>query len=250
LRNSRERIVAAAQAGLSRGERPAVAEIAARAGVSKSTFYRAFGSRRELFRVLAAEPEPDSRAAMLEAAAELLARDGLGRLSMEEVAQRAGVSRARLYRTFPGKAALFAAMVRTFSPIELVATTIERIGDEPPETALPELAVAVWRAISTHLGVIRPLLFEVTSFGPDVRDFVLGEAAPLILGSLGGYLLAQMENGRLRRVHPLLAVQSFVGPIIVHVLMRPVVTEGLGVELDPEEAVRLFAANWVRGMRP
>jgi AcrR family transcriptional regulator len=249
MRTVRQRILAAAREGLARGERPVVAEITARAGVSRATFYRTFGSRRELFNELEVEPQPDGRQAILEAAAELLARDGLARLSMDELAVRSGVSRARLYRLYPGKAALFAELVRAFSPIEVIIANMERLADQPPEKALPELAVTVWGAVSANLGIIRPLLFEVASLGPDVRQAV-EEMAPRLLGALGGYMVGQMAAGRLRPMHPVLAVQSFAGPVIVHALMRQVITEGLGVELDSEAAVREFATNWVRGMRP
>jgi len=51
-------------------------------------------------------------------------------------------------------------------------------------------------------------------------------------------------------MHPVLAVQAFVGPIIFHLILRPVLVEGLGIELDTEAAVREFALNFVRGMAP
>ena len=250
MATARERMLEAARAGLARGERLAVARITAEAGVSRATFYRVFASRAGLFAELEAGPEPDRRTAILEAAAELLARDGLARLSMEELAVRAGVSRAHLYRLYPGKSALFAEMVRAFSPLEVVVSSMERLGGEPPAVAMPELAVAVWTAVSSHVGVVRPLLFEAASLGPDVRETVVNEFAPRLLGALGGYLLAQMEAGRLRRMHPVLAVQSFAGPVILHVLLRPLIEEGLGMRLDSEAAVREFAAAWVRGMTP
>jgi hypothetical protein len=59
----------------------------------------------------------------------------------------------------------------------------------------------------------------------------------------------QMEAGRLRRMHPLIAIQAFAGPIIAHVLLRPVMAD-LNIQLDSETAVREFALNWVRGMTP
>ncbi|HVD01319.1 MAG TPA: helix-turn-helix domain-containing protein [Candidatus Dormibacteraeota bacterium] len=247
---ARERLLAAARAGLGRGERPAVAAIAAEAGVSKSTFFRVFGSRRKLFDELDAGPEPDRRRAVLDAAAELLARDGLARLSMDELAAQAGVSRAWLYRLYPGKAALFAELIRVFSPMEVVVATTDRLRGQPPELALPELAVSVWQAVSQHLGVVRPLLFEAMRLGPDVRETVTGVVAPQMLGAIGGYLVEQMEAGALRPMHPVLAVQAFVGPIIFHLILRPVLVEGLGIELDTEAAVREFALNFVRGMAP
>jgi AcrR family transcriptional regulator len=219
MKSVRERIIAAAREGLARGERPFVAEIIARAGVSKATFYRNFGSRDDLFRELDAGPEPDGRPAIL-------------------------------YRLYPGKAALFAAMLREFSPIETLVSTLQQLADEPPERAMPALAVSIWGAVSTHLGVIRPLLFEAASLGPDVRETVIGEIAPKLLGSFGGYLIRQMQEGRLRPMHPVLAMQSFVGPIIAHAILRPVVNEALGADLDSEAAIREFAAIWVRGMQP
>ena len=250
VKTARERILAAVREGVERGERPPVAEITARAGVSRATFYRTFGSREELFRELEVEPPPDRRMEILEAAAELIARDGLARLSMDELASKAGVSRARLYRLYPGKSALFAELVRVFSPIEALVANMERLADQPPAKALPELAVSVWRTVSSRLGIVRSLLLEVATLGPDVREGVLGEFFPQVLGALGGYLVGQMAAGRLRPMHPILAIQSFVGPLIVHVLLWPVVTEGLGMELDSEAAVREFATNWVRGMAP
>jgi AcrR family transcriptional regulator len=47
-----------------------------------------------------------ARSAILEAAAELLLQRGLGAVSMDEVAERAGVSKATIYRWWPSKETL------------------------------------------------------------------------------------------------------------------------------------------------
>src|SRR3712207_5867039 len=49
--------------------------------------------------------------AILDAAAELFLAHGFAAVSMDAVARQAGVSKATLYAHFPGKDALFAAMV-------------------------------------------------------------------------------------------------------------------------------------------
>jgi hypothetical protein len=62
--------------------------------------------------------------------------------------------------------------------------------------------------------------------------------------------MAQMSSGRLRFMSPLLALQSFIGPIFFHVLTRPVVDRVLGLEVDGEQAVTELAEGWLRSMRP
>src|SRR5258708_37665089 len=121
--------------------------------------------------------------AVLDAAAELLARDGLARLSMDELAAQAGVSRAWLYRVYPGKSALFAELIHVFSPLEVVVATTERLRGEPPAGALPELAVTGWQAVSKNMGGVRPLLFEALRLGAGGPETVLGEVAPRRIGA-------------------------------------------------------------------
>ena len=89
-----------------------VDEIATAAGVSRATFYRVIGSRGDLLEELGVEPDPAAGERILNAAAEMVGHGGLGSLSMDELAAAAGVSRASLYRLFPGKAALFRELVR------------------------------------------------------------------------------------------------------------------------------------------
>src|SRR5829696_7753448 len=55
-------------------------------------------------------------------------------------AAAAGVSRATLYRLVPGKEALFAELVRRFSPFEPIAAVLETIGDRSPVEVIPAIA--------------------------------------------------------------------------------------------------------------
>ncbi|MFE0098973.1 TetR/AcrR family transcriptional regulator [Streptomyces sp. NPDC059009] len=69
---------------------------------------------------------PDARAhQLLDVGAELFAEKPYDDVLMEEVAVRAGVSRALLYRHFPGKRELFAAVYRQAAGRLLAATELD-----------------------------------------------------------------------------------------------------------------------------
>src|SRR5438874_4507992 len=94
----KERITSVAARLFEAGGQPSVAAIARAAAVSRTTFYRTFPSPADLVRSLALEPEPRTAERVLEPARQLLETESLAALSMDELAQRAGISRANLYR--------------------------------------------------------------------------------------------------------------------------------------------------------
>src|SRR5712692_9307226 len=100
-RRTRERILSGARGLLVEGEVPTVGQVAAAAGISRASFYRAFESRRALLEALEVEPEPRARERILDAGMDMVGASGLAAVSMDELAGRAGVSRATLYPSFP-----------------------------------------------------------------------------------------------------------------------------------------------------
>ena len=246
---SSQDVLAAAREVLNRNREASLNDVAAAAAVSRATLYRMFGSRAGLLSALGIEPDPGSRERVLMAALDLLSRDGLARLSMDEVAAAADVSRANLYRLFPGKPALFRELLGTFSPVEAIVSTLRRLRDRPPDEVMPEVARAAATALAGRVGIVRTLLFEVTSASAETEEalrYVLGH----LLESLVGYVAAQMAAGRLRSMHPLVAVQAFGGPILFHLVTRPIAERNLGFDMPVEEVVAALAENWVRAMQP
>jgi AcrR family transcriptional regulator len=249
----RKRILTQARRLLARGSRPSVDAIASAAGVSKAAFYREFPSRTALLEELRLEPEAGARERVLRAALEMLGEGGLARLSMDDLADRAAVSRATLYRLFPGKSALFVGVVREFSPLEPIVQAVAAMHDRPPDVVMPEIARTAYRVIAgpgaPGIGLLRALFIEVTSFS-DEAEAAGREVGAAVLGSLGSYVASQMTAGRLRPMPPVLALQSFIGPIFFHLLTRPIAERLMGLDMDAEQAVTLLAESWLRAMKP
>jgi AcrR family transcriptional regulator len=166
---------------------------------------------------------------------------------MDDLADRSGVSRATVYRLFPGKPAVLSALVHAYSPFDPVTDLLARRSDEPPEVLMPEMARTAFRAAAGHVGLMRMLFFEVSGLSPETEE-VAQQAIARVVGMLVTYLMRQMDAGRLRRTHPFLALQSFIGPILFHILTRPVAEKVLALDVDGETAVTELAETWLRAM--
>src|ERR1700704_3405083 len=245
----RERIMSEASRLLARNRQASVEDIAVAAGGSRTTFYPAFPSRAELLHAIEVQPEPDTRQRVLEASTRMLRTQTLKDLSMDALASEAVVSRANLYRLFPGKAALFKAILLAYSPFEPVMAVFARAGDHPPEEVIAEVVLTAYRTVAGHTGIVRTLLLEVTSMTPEVTQ-AFAETGLRALGTFAQYLAGQMAAGRLRHMHPMLAVQSLVGGVMFHLLAAPVMSQATVDVPAGEDVVLQFAHLWLRGMRP
>lgn len=246
----RDRLVAIARALLVRGTVPTAETIAAAAGISRASYYRLVGgSHQALLREAGLVAEPSSRERVLAATADLLAEAGITGLLMDAVAERAGVSRPTLYRLFPGKAELIAAVTQTRSPLVQLGTVLSQAADRPPEAVLPNLIAAVVPRLLANRGILHAVLAELAMAGPDgvVGRTVLSE----MFQSLADYLEGHMAAGRLRRTEPLAAAQALLGPLFLYATTRPDLwLTTAGDAPPPEQILAEIVQIWLRGMRP
>jgi AcrR family transcriptional regulator len=243
------RILDRAPSVLARHPKATVRELAGAAGVSRASFYRHFPSRDALLQALEVTPEPGARERIVTAAVQLVGDVGVRALSMDDLADRAGVSRATLYRLFPGKAALLLALVEEYSPLEPVARLLQERAGDPPSVLMPELARTAYRSVAGRIGLMRALFFEVSGLSAETEE-VAAQAISRVVGLMVQYIGAEMAAGHLRRVHPLLALQSFIGPVLFHILTRPLAERVLHIDIDGEDAVTQLAESWLLSMRP
>jgi AcrR family transcriptional regulator len=248
---SRGDVLTAVRSAFERERSPTMAQLAAVAGVSMRQLYRLFDSRANLLREIDLDSPPDAHERILEAAFELLGQSGLADLSMDELATRADVSRATLYRLFPGKPALFRELITTYSPWEPIARVLElhlSAGDLEPEHVIPDVAQALAEALTDRSAVLLRMVFEMSRGDPDTIE---GAQRSMARGlpDLIRYLSEQMAAGRLRRTHPVLALQLLAGPIVAHELTRPLAAL-IGFTPSRQAVVVEVVKFWLEGMSP
>jgi AcrR family transcriptional regulator len=242
-------VLSAARTLLADDPQTPISEIVDRAGVSRATFYRHFGSRHALLDAVEVEPPSPARERITQSAVELIGHGGLHTFSMEDLAVAAGVSRATVYRLFPNKAALFGELVRRYSPFETIGQVLHENGDQPPRVVIPLVAQAFAGIAYPRLGIVRGILLEATAGTPEavrgIAPFLSGA-----LGALSGYFERQMVAGSVRRMHPLLAVQAALGPIAFHLLTRPLAEQVVGFNVPIETVVDQLTRTILDGLAP
>jgi AcrR family transcriptional regulator len=116
---------------------------------------------------------------ILRAAVEAAAVHGVTRLSVLDVAKRAGLSRPTLYKHFPSKEVLVAAAVQreAATMAEAVRTVVDGIDD--PQAALEAGILAALHLVRDH-----PLLDRVVRTEPEVLVPLLTTDASPVMGAL------------------------------------------------------------------
>jgi AcrR family transcriptional regulator len=184
----------------------------------------------------AGEDSTDER--ILDAALELVAAYGARRTSVDEIAERAGVARATVFRRFGSKDAivkrLFLRELRRF--IALIADTTANAPD--PATSVVEAFVVSVQAAATH-----PLIQRLARVEPHVLIEALrsGDPSPL---ELGRRFVADRIRGGQRRgvVLPALDADE-IADVLVRLALSYALMPGAVVDTSDERRLRSFARS-------
>ncbi len=92
------------------------------------------------------------------------------------------------------------------------------------------------------------MVLEMSRGAPDTSE---GIHRSMLRGlpDLIQYLTEQMAAGRMRKSHPVLALQMLAGPIVAHELTRPLAAL-VGFDAPREQVVDQIVDLWLRAMRP
>ncbi|WP_204261452.1 TetR/AcrR family transcriptional regulator C-terminal domain-containing protein [Blastococcus saxobsidens] len=190
----------------------------------------------------------ENRAAVLAAAEALFLESGYDRTSLARVAERAGVSKATLFKQFPTKAALFEAVVLAVGPAP---------GSEVPAPLPGDLhagLLALGRQYAEVLvhprtaEVMRLLIAEGARF-PELRERTFDFGTLPAVVALHRYLRAEQDAGSVTVDSSETAAAQFLGMIASAIFWPRLVRPGSsiddeGIQHAIEEAVRTMVARY------
>lgn|SRR5262249_1414764 len=174
--------------------------------------------------------------ALLEATADILARDGYGRLTTNRIADRAGVNIASLYQYFPGKDAMVAELRRRHGAEQragLRRALAER-GDQDVETTVQAL-VSIGVAGHARLPRLQRVFAEEM---PALSHREVAEMDAPLFDAMRGFL--RSADIAVRDIDLALWMIATVAGAVVHraTVERP---EDLATGVITEELVRLLS---------
>ena len=190
---------------------------------------------------------PDARPGeIIKAALDLFSERGFSATRLEDVAARAGLSKAAIYLYFDDKTALLKAVVRETvgASIERARTEAERCsGPVAPQLRLLLAGIATTMSNSRLPDVIKLVVSESRAH-PEIGRFYLDNVICRVAPMVEAMIARGIASGEFRAVDAGLAVRSLVGPMVLAALWRSVF-EPLGAEPLAIEALAAQHADLI-----
>jgi len=172
---------------------------------------------------------------ILDAAVEAASVHGIGRMSVADVAARAGLSRPSLYKRYPSKDALVAAAVGREALRVVHASRQAAAGHEDPREALGAAVATVLRLAREH-----PLLDRVVRTEPEIL-------VPLLTTDDGPILRVVRPQIEAVLAQRFPAMDTVTARRVADMVARLLISYALNAPDDPPEVVARVMAGVIVG---
>jgi AcrR family transcriptional regulator len=189
-------------------------------------------------------------AEIVAAALEVFAERGFAGARLEDIAARAGVSKAALYLYFPTKQDLFRSVVAQAVAPNIGAVAASADAYEGPFAELVRMLLPAMAAVAgagTMGGVVKMVIGESRNF-PELakvwHDELVGRALAAVAGAIG----RAQARGEVKAGDPRAYALGLVAPLMLAVLWRETFTPVGAPPFDLETVARQHAETALGGM--
>jgi AcrR family transcriptional regulator len=157
---------------------------------------------------------------IIEAALEVFGECGLANARLQDIAERAGVSKGTIYLYFPNKEELFREMVRQ-TAVAAIEHAEKTVGRGTPTEQLYFAMRGYWDFVRSPVfsTIYRLVLGELHQF-PDLAKFYADEVVSRGLKLLSGIIRKGVDTGEFREIDPMIAARMLVALTVMHGIWR------------------------------
>jgi AcrR family transcriptional regulator len=197
--------------------------------------------------VSASRPSNNGRqASLISEAAALFAAKGFKGTTTKEIAKAAGVSEALVFKYFPTKHALYAAILAEKAPLSELVGAIEEVARKRDDHQVFTLIASYRIRPGADPTMLRLLLFSALE-GHELADMFFGKQHRVFYDYLASYIRTRIEEGAFRRMDPLLAARAFIGMVVHHRLLHEIFE--VPMHCSHEETVAAYVDLFLNGLR-
>ena len=188
----------------------------------------------------------ERQAGIISAATALFAAKGFNGTTTKEIARTAGISEALVFKHFPTKRALYAAILAEKVRVSQLMDTVEAAAEKRDDARVFTLIASFRIHRAADPTFLRLLLFSALE-GHELSDMFFRNRHRVFYEYLAGYIRSRCEEGAFRCLDPLLAAQAFIGMIVYHRILHEIFKVPL--HCNPEEAVDAYVQVFLSGLR-
>jgi AcrR family transcriptional regulator len=196
---------------------------------------------------------PETRPSeILAAALDLFAAKGFSATRMQDVASRAGLSKAAIYLYFNDKMSLLTALVSELAGANLAAAAAMAENHQGPVSPLLRRVILFMagQLRQTRFPELVKIVISESRAHPDVGRLYLDNVIKNGLPLFEGLLRRGMAAGEFRQLNPAHAAKSLVAPVLLAAIWKTVF-EPLGAEtLDVDGLAAQHVDIVLRGLAP
>ena len=188
----------------------------------------------------------ERQASIITAAAALFAAKGFKGTTTREIAKTSGISEALLFKYFPTKRDLYAAILAEKSLLSELLAAVDEAAKKRDDVRVFSL-IAGYR-IQQHKDptLLRLLLFSALE-GHELSAMFFEHQHRKFYDYLSGYIAKRIKDGEFRRVDPLLAARAFTGMLAHHRLLHEIFKVPL--HRSPADCVETYVSLFLNGLR-
>jgi AcrR family transcriptional regulator len=191
---------------------------------------------------------PDRRQALIEAALDLFARQGYNGTTTRQIAERAGVNEAIIYRHFPRKEDLYWAVLEAQCRPGRSAEIAELFASSDDDLyVFSKLAEDMLLRREKDSRLSRLLLFAGLE-NHELSHRFFRTYISIYHQQLAARIRQRVEQGRFRNIDPLLAARGFLGMVVHHFHVQELFGGKHENRFPAGEVAQELAQIWLFGM--